>query len=268
MEKTIYAPPLTVDNPNDCYFYHSIDLPGHGLITGDWDLRANVDDYLGRVDVKGKKVLEVGTANGYLCFEMERRGAEVTGYDLSPAHDWDYVPFNGKVDEDLIVKRKDNIRRLNRAWWLGHRCFNSRARVVYGPVYQIPESIGPVDISTFGAILLHLRDPFLAIQKAANITRETIIVTDLMPSYFSQSPTFGRYRLYKHLFWQILKPSMVFMPDPATKSPNDTWWNLPPKTICHFLNMLGFQNQQVLYHTQMYKTHKFQLYTVVGRRSS
>lgn len=267
MENIIYAPQQTVENPNDCSFYHTIDLPGHGLITGDWDLRAGVDDYLGRVDFKGKKVLEVGTANGFLCFEMERRGADVTGYDLSPSHDWDYVPFNGKVDEGLISKRKDNIRRLNRAWWFGHRCFKSKAKVVYGSVYEIPESIGPVHISTFGSILLHLRDPFLALQKAAKITTETIIVTDIMPDYFKQRPTFGRYRLFKTIFWQILKPSMVFLPDPNTKSPNDTWWNFPPETIQTFLNMLGFPNQEVRYHTQKYKQFQLPLYTVVGRRT-
>lgn len=267
MEDSIYAPAQTVGNPNDCCFYHTIDLPGHGLITGDWDLRANVSDYLGRVDFKDKKVLEVGTANGFLCFEMEKRGASVTGYDLSPALDWDYVPFNGKVDEDLILKRKDNIRRLNRAWWFGHKCFQSKARVVYGSVYQIPESIGPVHISTFGSILLHLRDPFLALQKAAKITTETMIVTDVMPNYFKQVPTFGRYRLFKSIFWQILKPSMVFLPDPSTKYPNDTWWNLPPKTICTFLNMLGFPKQEIIYHTQKHKNHQVPLYTVVGRRS-
>lgn len=263
----IFASPLDVTNPNDCSFYHTIDLPGHGLITGDWDLRENVTEYLGRVDFKNKKVLEVGTANGYLCFEMEKRGADVTGYDLSPSHDWDYVPFNGKIDEGLIEKRKDNIRRLNRAWWYGHRCFKSKAKVVYGSVYQIPESIGPVQIATFGSILLHLRDPFLALQKAAQITTETMIVTDIMPNYFKQAPTFGRYRLFKSLFWQILKPSMVFLPDPAVNSPNDTWWNLSPEIVGRFLNMLGFPSQEVFYHTQKYKKHDAPLFTIVARRA-
>lgn len=266
MENSIYAPQQTVTNPNDCSFYHTIDLPGHGLITGDWDLRQGVNVYLGNVDFKGKRVLEVGTANGYFCFEMEKRGAEVIGYDLSPEHNWDYVFYDGKIDEDLIRKRKDNIRRLNRAWWFGHRCFNSKAKVVYGEVYQIPETIGPVHASTFGSILLHLRDPFLAMQKAAKLTTETMVVTDVMPAILSRFSTNGRFWLFDRLY-KKMKPRMIFLPDADRKTPNDTWWNLPPELIATFLKMLGFPKQTVLYHTQKYRGHDVRLYTVVGNRT-
>ena len=60
-------------------------VAGLGTITGEWDLRANVRAYLGGVALQGKRVLEIGTASGFLCFAMERMGAEVISYDLSPA---------------------------------------------------------------------------------------------------------------------------------------------------------------------------------------
>ena len=60
----------------ECYFYHSIDLPGRPPIVGAWDLRAGVDAYLGGISVAGKKVLEVGAANGFLSFHLEKRGAQ------------------------------------------------------------------------------------------------------------------------------------------------------------------------------------------------
>jgi hypothetical protein len=69
------------------------------------------------------------------------------------------------------------LRGLNNAWWLAHEVFKSNARVVYGTVYDLPPGIGSVDIATFGSILLHLRDPFLALQNAASLARESIIVT-------------------------------------------------------------------------------------------
>ena len=51
----------------DCYFYHTMDVPGAGLVTGEWDLRNGVDAYLGHESVAGKRVLELGTASGFLA---------------------------------------------------------------------------------------------------------------------------------------------------------------------------------------------------------
>ena len=48
---------------------------------------------MGKVDLRGKRVLEMETASGFLCFYMESKGAEVVAYDLSPDHLWDIVPF-------------------------------------------------------------------------------------------------------------------------------------------------------------------------------
>ncbi len=38
----------------DCSFYHSMDLPGVGAVTGEWDLRGRVDEYLGGVQFGGR----------------------------------------------------------------------------------------------------------------------------------------------------------------------------------------------------------------------
>ena len=82
-DSSVYAEPRTVTDLEECYFYHSMEIPGYGLVEGPWDLRGGVDDYLGNVDLNGKRVLEVGTASGFLCFTMEGRGADVVAYDLS-----------------------------------------------------------------------------------------------------------------------------------------------------------------------------------------
>ena len=34
-----YATPLPVDSPNDCFFYHRINIPGLGEVGTQWDLR-------------------------------------------------------------------------------------------------------------------------------------------------------------------------------------------------------------------------------------
>jgi hypothetical protein len=38
----IFAAPLKVEDPADYYFYHTMEVPRHGLMTGDWDVRGGV----------------------------------------------------------------------------------------------------------------------------------------------------------------------------------------------------------------------------------
>lgn len=107
---TIWAEPKPVANIDDCYFYHTMDIPGHGTVAGEWDLRGREAAYLGNVDLKGKRVLEVGTASGHLCFAMERMGADVVGYDLSEKQDWDVVPYHA-LDLFTVVGRRTHAAR-------------------------------------------------------------------------------------------------------------------------------------------------------------
>src|SRR5262249_8341858 len=86
-----YAVPRTIDNAGDCYFYHKINIPGVGEVGDSWDLRSTIDDYLGRFNFRGKRVLDVGTASGFLTFEMERRGAEVVSFEMADGAMWDIV---------------------------------------------------------------------------------------------------------------------------------------------------------------------------------
>ena len=249
----IYAKPRVVEGIDQCYFYHTIDIPGHGTIEGDWDLRDGINDYLGGANFSGKKVLDVGTANGMLCFETERQGGKVTAFDLSKDYAWDLVPYAKWKDYEYIShEHRKTSDRLNNAYWFCHRCFNSNAKVVYGDIYNIPEQIGEVDIVIYGSILLHLRDPFLALQSGTRLAREAVVVTDVLRSQTFESK----------------EPYMKFLPDPETLDPIDTWWDLRPEFVVRMINVLGFEDTRVTYHSQLCKGEKVQLYTVVGRRTS
>jgi 2-polyprenyl-3-methyl-5-hydroxy-6-metoxy-1,4-benzoquinol methylase len=77
MEKPIFSPARYVQDPSQCVFYHKMELPEFGLVEGAWDLRGRINEYLGNVPLAGKRALDVGTASGFLSFEMEHQGAEV-----------------------------------------------------------------------------------------------------------------------------------------------------------------------------------------------
>jgi hypothetical protein len=197
---------------------------------------------------------------------------------------------------------KNHIERLKNGWWFAHDIFGSRARVVYGNIYDVPQEIGPVDIATFGAILLHLRDPFQALHSALRLTRETVIVTEPHPDQSGgsglgsapqpESPSIlKRYingfrrqvGLRRHLIRILSKTNIIpasipppplgmyFIPDAKAgelAGQLGSWWRFPPELICRFLDVLGFADQVVTEHFQTFQGHRMRLFTVVGKRTS
>lgn len=247
-----YTKPRTIKSLEDCYFYHTMDIPGYGTVDGEWDLRGSVDDYLGNFDFSGKRVLDIGAASGILSFHMEGKGAEVVSYDLSDEYDWDIVPF-AEVDNDLTRgNRREHLKKINNGYWLCHGAFNSHAKMVNGVVYDIPLSIGPVDVSVFGSILLHLRDPFLALENAARITKDAIIVSDLSPygklaSKFRKTPKFMP---------RSGRPDHI----------NDGWFRLPPLLLQEYLGILGYHKQTLAWKKYKYGGKIRSIYTLIARR--
>jgi hypothetical protein len=263
-----YAESRSVASTKECLFYHTMDLPGVGLVTGPWDLRPAPADYLGHVDFKGKRALDMGTASGFLCFEMERMGADVVAYDLSEhSGGWDVVPFGGWPDEKMTSERAAGIDRINNAFWLAHSALGSNAKMAYGSVYHLPYEIGPVQITVFGAILLHLRDPFRALQRALALTTELVVVTEVAgrsAHAVGHLPRWARQRVASSA---RLPATFGFLPDPATGRPDETWWNLNPWIVARMVRVLGFEVTSITFHSQLYEGRACPMYTLVGRRN-
>lgn len=255
MTEAVYAEPYVVTDVDECYFYHTMEIPGLGLVEGQWDLRDGVGEYTGGVDYKGKRVLEVGTASGFLCFTLEAQGAEMVSYDLSAGQSWDIVPVASVDLEAVIEERRAIMQKINNGYWYAHRAFGSKAKVVYGTVYEIPVEIGPVDIATVCSVLLHLRDPFLALQNAARITRDTLVVTDMVSPYGPVAPGTPD------------RPRLEFVPEWQKGGPTDTWWFLTPEIVQAFLGVLGFEDSVVTHHKQKAYWGEAELFTVVAHRT-
>ena len=228
-----------------------MDIPGHGFVEGKWDLRNAVDEYLGGVNFKGKRVLELGTASGFLCFEMEKRGAEVIAYDIGENEKWDVVPYSQYDYQEFMKSFREHTDGYKNAFWFSHRALNSKAKIVYGSVYKIPEEIGMVDIATFGCILLHLRDPFLAMQSALRLVKETVIVTDLAREHgYSMSGAQSFVKRLANFIRRYIRrgegledrnaPPIEFLPDFRNLTHKAAWWYLSPAIIVNFTGYPGF----------------------------
>ena len=175
------ATPRHIENLADCYFYHTIELPALGVQHGHWDLRGRFDDYVGGVEVKGKSVLDIGTATGFLSFESERLGASrVVSFDMSDVRQQAFLPFKDNLysrDRERFVQEYGaEIDQWKNAYWLCHRLLNSKAEVFYGNVYDLPSELGEFDVAIVGSVLEHLNDPITALSSIARLTKETIVV--------------------------------------------------------------------------------------------
>jgi SAM-dependent methyltransferase len=273
-----YVSPRKVTSVADCIFYHTMEIPGHGLVEGLWDLREGPDEYLGGVDVRGKRVLDIGTASGFLSFYMERKGAEVVSYDLSEEHEWDLVPYalldQGRFQSD----RKAGIRMMNDGYWLAHAAFDSSARVVTGTLHSLPHGMGFFDIAVFGSVLVHVRDPFLAMAEVLPLTRETVIVTDILPTWLQRvampwRPALIRraipiWHLVPRLLIKLSRREISFLPNFRRREPAYAWWILSPKLIRKFMGVLGFERAETKFHFQRMNGRRKLLYTVVGHRTA
>jgi hypothetical protein len=255
-----FQPPRLIENLGDCSFYHAMDLPGYGFQAGHWDLRKDVDNYLGKQDFRGKSVIDVGTASGFLCFEMEKRGADVTAFDLFFKHGDNiieripYADFDqrfGMTPRQQVEERRYMLNRAQNSFWLSHRALQSKAKLYSGTAYQCPAELGQFDYAFFGSILLHLQNPVQALISFAQATREKVIVTDL----------------YENIGHAADGPILFFRPI-ATDKNSDTWWYITPKFLQSLLGILGFHKFSVKTHQARFELSKkdVKLYTVVAER--
>ncbi|AWK89635.1 class I SAM-dependent methyltransferase [Azospirillum thermophilum] len=239
----IRRPPPPLDQ---CRFYHTADLP-EGTIPGDWDLRPNVNAYLGGVPLEGRSVLEIGPASGFLSFHMERSGASVTAVEPSMERLWDAFPLHGF---DMDAWRSDflgNITQVRNSFWYLHHRYRSTVRLIETVPESIPEAVGDFDIGLLGAILLHVRSPFSILESVAARVRDTMIVTELYDIGLGELP--------------------VMRLIPWREAPGiDTWWSFSPNFFIRSLECLGFPHAELSVHHQIQGDRLIPMFTIVARR--
>ncbi len=143
-------------------WYHTLDLPG--LTTdGLFDMRQYVPRYGLPDSLEGKRVLEIGTWDGFWAFELERRGAsEVVAIDLDDERDLDWPPRRRTPDPDLV--RGAGFRIASELLESGVQ------RVVRSIYHATPDDLGTFDLVFCGSVLIHLRDQLLALERIAALT--------------------------------------------------------------------------------------------------
>ena len=219
------AQPRHVENPDDCFFYHTMDLPGFGEVRGHWDLRGRFDEYISGVGLGGKSVIDVGAATGFLSFSAEECGAtRVLSFDIADPRQQTFLPFKDKLYSRDPARWAEEygteIERWKNSYWLCHRLLESKAEVFYGNIYDLPKELGQFDVAIVGSVLEHLSDQITALASIARLVKETIVIVSPLIETADRIASFGAL---------------------ADHPENDfTWWIYSEGVYREVFKMLGF----------------------------
>lgn len=155
---------------DDIGWYHTQEL-GPGIVTpGMFDLRPFVRHYGLPEDLSGMRALDVGTFEGFWAFELERRGAQVTAIDVDRIQDLDWPPR----------LRPDTDDRRGEGFELAKAALGSSVERVGVSVYDAtPEELGGrFDLVFCGSVLIHLRDPMLALERMSALCGGRLVLAE------------------------------------------------------------------------------------------
>lgn len=159
-------------------------------------------------DLTGKSVLDVGTFDGFLAFECERRGARRV------------------VAVDSFAWEKPNGRD---GFNLAHECRKSKVEPVHCDVLNMnPSDLGTFDIVLFLGVIYHMRHPLLALEKVAALTNGLLIVESYIDSIHPSAP------------------AMRFFPKNELNDDFTNWWGPNESAIIAMLNDVGFSTAAVV----------------------
>lgn len=151
-------------------WYHCIELAPGLVSPGMFDLRPYVHRYGLPPDLSGQRALDVGTFEGFWAFELERRGADVTALDIDLIQSLDWPP--------RLRPSQDGVR--GEGFALACAALGSSVERVGLSIYDAtPERLGGTfDLVFCGSVLIHLRDPMLALERMAALCHGRFILAD------------------------------------------------------------------------------------------
>jgi tRNA (mo5U34)-methyltransferase len=147
------------DQVHSRFRYHSIDLPDGSVLPGLQPvehLRWRLDLFGLPLDLRGKRVLDIGAWDGWFSFECERRGADVLAVDC--------------IALDTFLEAKQLI--------------GSKVEYLTLDVNELSaRRLGRFDIVLFFGVLYHLRHPLLGLERAVELSTDLVLVeSHVIPS--------------------------------------------------------------------------------------
>ena len=227
-------------------WFHSIDF-GNGLISPGGISRSKIEQcstiVFGRVDVTGKSVLDIACWDGAYSIEAVKRGASRV---LATDH---WVWHNGYKRKSIEL-----------------------ARTYLAPSIEVMDidvpdislkRLGSFDVVLFLGLFYHLRHPVHALERAAEMARECLVVESRLLQTFTRKP-----------MMQFCPGSeldgdknRLVCPEPGLRRGNVTGPGVPPHYV-HVLEMVAARDIPRLSMSKVPPARLFNLATCGGPRPS
>lgn len=226
---TLFATPLNNIRLEDCYFYHKFDYPDGEVVAGDWDLTGSVQDYIGNINVAGKRVLDVGTASGFMTFSMEQMGASCVSTDVESVKLYTLVPYFDDLSitdpAQWLNHKQGRYEMMKNSYWYSHAKFNSNATCYYGDLLNLPDELGMFDVAFVAQVMVHNRDPLGLLISAAKRTTDYLVISEgIEPNQDNR---------------------IVFLPQPSKGIRPHSWYRFSEGALTEFLYALGFTVESI-----------------------
>ena len=145
-------------------WWHVIDFPDGTTSPGAWDLRPIAETKIPWPDLAGTRCLDIGTADGFWAFEMERRGAaDVLATDIP------------SFFQSRAQTRFEHAR-------------DRRGSAVRYEARSVSDLEGEFDVAFMGYVLQMVEDPIAALRSVARVA-ETLILLDTVSLTLSFLPS-------------------------------------------------------------------------------
>jgi tRNA (mo5U34)-methyltransferase len=193
-------------------WFHRIEL-GDKIVTPGTDKSPQKLDALRLPSLVGKTVLDIGANDGFFSFAAERAGAARV------------------VAVDSFCWTSDAPGGQTKAGFdLAHEVLDSNVEAIEADLYDLtPENVGSFDVVLMLGVLYHCREPLLAIERLASLTKELLVVESLVD-----------------LVW-MRRPAAAFYPG-ADVVPGDesNWWGPNPAALSGMVRACGFAEVELV----------------------
>jgi tRNA (mo5U34)-methyltransferase len=225
--------PARADDPRLDGWYHTIDLAPGIASRGVFDHRGVVDRVGLDASLRGSTALDVGTADGFWAFELERRGADrVVAIDVPNLGSCDFLPTK--------LARLDPTDAASQGWprrfATAHALRGSRVEYRFCSVYDLsPEALGGTfDVVYCGDLLLHLKNPLQALINIRSVTRrKAVVVTGAIGAHVEAAFPDVSLMRFGHLHAE------------AAPGDNNVYWEFSRKALHDMLIYAGFRTVEL-----------------------
>ena len=219
-----FSEPLTAASENECRWYHMFDKPDGSVIRGSWDYRHNVDEYLGHVDFRGKSVLEIVPASGFLTVAGAARRVRI-GHRYPRRRCWEYGPGHRDTGRAANVATACPTQKVGGSRSGVHR---PRPRFYCG-VAGLREVAAQLsfDICLIGGLLQHVRYPVDVLWIASQAATQVIVSERFLPEVEKTGEPLAR-----------LVPS-------RRNDFIDSWWYFSSSAVSNALDIFGFDRERL-----------------------